>query len=276
MATLVFFHAHPDDESIGTGGSIAKASAEGHRVVVVVATRGELGAEPKGLLLDGEELGQRRVTETERAVDILGAHRLAFLGYRDSGMMGSPTNGDAGSFWSAEVDEAAQRLAAILIEEVADVLVVYDKTGVTGHPDHIQVHRVGHRAAERAGTPEVVEATMSHSQAAILIRHAVATGAGTGTGTGNGHSTATGAVGARPVEPATFGTPDDKLTGRVDVRAYLDLKRRAMAAHASQISETSFFLTLPPDAFEAVWGYECLVRGTFSSFRRNESTLLHD
>jgi LmbE family N-acetylglucosaminyl deacetylase len=160
-------------------------------------------------------------------------------------MMDSPFNDDPGCFWSADVEEAARRLAAILAAEAADVLAIYDETGVTGHPDHIQVHRVGLRAAELAGTPEVVEGTMSRSQAARLVRFAL------------GADPAGGA--AEPGAPV-FGTPDELITERIDVRDFLDLKRQAMAAHASQISETSFFLTMPPDLFEEVWGYECVVR----------------
>lgn len=125
-----------------------KAYEEGHRVVLVVATRGELGEIPEGLLGEGEQLWQRRVDETRAAADILGAQRLEFLGYRDSGMMGTADNEAGGSFWTAPVEEAAEKLAAILREENADVLTVYDDNGGYGHPDHIQVHRVGMRAAE--------------------------------------------------------------------------------------------------------------------------------
>jgi LmbE family N-acetylglucosaminyl deacetylase len=252
VATLVFFHAHPDDEAIGTGGTIAKASALGHRVVVVFATKGELGDRPEGLLRPDEQLGDRRVLETFDAARILGVHRLEFLGYRDSGMMGDPANDDPDCFWSADIDEAARRLAAVLVGEAADVLTIYDSTGVTGHPDHIQVHRVGQRAAILAGTAHVLEGTLSRSQARRLVRHALGGRGGGSVGDGGG-------VGLDE-DLDIFGTPDEDVTDRIDVRAYLDVKRRAMAAHASQISETSFFLTLPPAAFEEVWGYECCIR----------------
>jgi Uncharacterized proteins, LmbE homologs len=89
MATMVSFHAHPDDECIACGGVIRKASEEGHRVVLVVATRGERGEVPDGFLADGEELWQRRVAETHASAEILGAQRVEFLGYTDSGMMGT-------------------------------------------------------------------------------------------------------------------------------------------------------------------------------------------
>src|SRR5450755_4189989 len=161
MATLVTFHAHPDDESIATGGTMARAKSEGHRVVLVLATRGELGEFSPDALAPGETLTERRVAETQAAADVLGVDRVEFLGYRDSGMAGEPTNDDDGAFARADVDEAAQRLADILRDENADVLTVYDDHGGYGHPDHVQVHRVGVRAAELAGTKRVYEQTTS-------------------------------------------------------------------------------------------------------------------
>src|SRR5437868_7856796 len=159
MSTLVSFHAHPDDECIITGGVMAKAAAQGHRVVLVVATRGEHGEVPDGFLGAEELLWQRRVEETRASAEILGASRVEFLGYVDSGMMGTPENDEPNSFWQADLDEAAGKLAAILTEENADVLTIYDDHGVYGHPDHIQVYRVGVRAAEMAGTQRVYEST---------------------------------------------------------------------------------------------------------------------
>jgi LmbE family N-acetylglucosaminyl deacetylase len=131
MATLVTFHAHPDDECISTAGVMRKAADEGHRVVLVVATRGENGEVADGFLAEGEQLWQRRVVETQASADILGVQRVEFLGYVDSGMMGTPTNDAPGSFWTASVDEAAAKLAAILREENADALTCYDDNGAT-------------------------------------------------------------------------------------------------------------------------------------------------
>ena len=161
MATLVCFHAHPDDESIATGGTMAQAAAEGHRVVLVLATKGEHGEVDEGFLDDGETLEERRVKESHASAAVLGAAAVEFLGYVDSGMVDTPENHLPGSFWSADVEEAAERLAEILRREQADVLTVYDSNGNYGHPDHIQVHRVGVRAAELAGTPHVYEATVN-------------------------------------------------------------------------------------------------------------------
>src|SRR2546425_614292 len=155
--TLVLFHAHPDDESIDTGGVMRKAADEGHRVVVVLATKGEHGEVDDGFLDPGEELWQRRVKETQAAADILGVARIEFLGYVDSGMADTPENEKPDSFWQADIDEAAERLAGILRDERADILTIYDDNGLYGHPDHIQVHRVGARAAELADTSKVYE-----------------------------------------------------------------------------------------------------------------------
>src|SRR4051812_2659287 len=240
--TLVFFHAHPDDECIATGGSMAKAARDGHRVVLVTATRGEHGEIVENVLSPGEQLWERRVKETADSARILGVARHEFLGYVDSGMMGTPENDAAGSFWSADIDEAARRLAKILKEENADVLTVYDDHGNYGHPDHIQVHRVGVRAAELAGTPRVFEATMNRDHMLQLMQN-----------------------GPRPegVEdlPApdddffrNFGTPEADLTTAVDVTRYLSEKRAAMKAHPSQIADNSFFLAMPDDAFAAAFG----------------------
>jgi LmbE family N-acetylglucosaminyl deacetylase len=245
MATLVSFHAHPDDESIATGGVLAKAVADGHRVVLVVGTRGEHGEVPDGFLDDGEELWERRVQETYASAKELGIHRVEFLGYIDSGMIDTPENELPGSFWTADVEEAAQRLAAILRDEGAEVLTVYDDHGGYGHPDHIQVHRVGMRAAQLADTPTVFQATINRDRLIELVRAAPPSDE----------------FSVEDLEnDPTFGTPADQITCRVDVRAYLDRKRASMKAHASQISETHFMLTMPDDAFDAAFGDEWFIR----------------
>ena len=123
MGTLVCFHAHPDDESISTGGSLARASAEGHRVVVVIATNGDYGEVPEDLG-EGESLVDRRRAETARSAAALGVHRVEWLGYKDSGMTGWEQNQDPMSFLQAPVDDAAERLATILRDESADVVTV--------------------------------------------------------------------------------------------------------------------------------------------------------
>ena len=243
--TLVVFHAHPDDEAIATGGVMAKAAADGHRVVLVVATRGEHGEVPDGFLDPGEELWRRRVRETDAAAEILGVSRVEFLDYVDSGMAGREENDAPGSFWQANVDEAARRLAEVLEEEHADVLTAYDENGVYGHPDHIQVHRVGTRAAQLAGTPKLYLNTVNKD----YFRRSMADLA----------SLDIALPGDLKPEDLDIGLPEDRITTAVDVRQFLPAKRAAMAAHASQISETSFFLAMPPPMFEAAFGTEWFV-----------------
>lgn len=169
MATVVTFHAHPDDEAIATGGTMARLASEGHRVVLVTATRGENGEVPDGFLDPGEQLWERRVRELQEAASILGVSRVELLGYEDSGMMGTPENERAGSFWAADLDEAAVCLAGILEQEHPDVLTVYDSHGNYGHPDHIKVHRVGVRAAELIEVPKVYEATVNRDHVRSLM-----------------------------------------------------------------------------------------------------------
>jgi LmbE family N-acetylglucosaminyl deacetylase len=245
--TLVAFHAHPDDEAIATGGTMARAKAEGHRVVLVVATRGELGEVADGVLAPGETLAERRVIETMDAAEILGVDRVEFLGYLDSGMAGEPTNDAAGCFAIASVEEAADRLARILVEERADVLTVYDENGAYGHPDHIQVHRVGIRAAELAGTPTVLESTLNREHFMRLMA-------------ANPDAMDDVPEEERPTGVEELGVPESEITTFVDVREYVEKKRAAMAAHASQIGPESFFLMMPFEFFRESFGYEWYIR----------------
>jgi LmbE family N-acetylglucosaminyl deacetylase len=256
---MVSFHAHPDDESIGTAGTIAKAVADGHRVVLVFATRGEHGEVDDGFLGDDEALAQRREQESLRSAEILGAARVEFLGYHDSGMMGTAENELPDSFWQADLEEAARRLAAILADEAAEVLTVYDSDGNYGHPDHIQVHRVGVRAAELAGTPRVFEMTMNRDHLRRVIQAAVEAG----------HMPAD-EVPDLDDDSTTFGRPESIITTKVDVRPHLAQKRASMAAHASQIAETSFFLSMPAEAFEATFGWEWYIRRDVPADHRDD------
>jgi LmbE family N-acetylglucosaminyl deacetylase len=249
MATLVAFHAHPDDECMSQSGTLAKAAAAGHRTVVVYATRGEAGEVADGFLDPGETLVQRRMAEAKRSAEVLGVARVEWLGYRDSGMMGTPDNDDPRCFWQADVDEAATRLADIIRGEAADVLTVYDVNGHYGHPDHIQVHRVGVRAGELAATPQVLELTWDRDHLRTMMQAAAA------------------ALGEdMPRLPdleemsVDFGSPGDRITTRVDVRDFLDTKRRSMEAHASQVQDTGPLLALPPEAFSSALGTEWYIR----------------
>lgn len=236
---IVFVHAHPDDEAIFTGGTIAALADAGHRVVVVVATSGELGR-PKGGAT--ERLPAHREVETRAACKLLGAARVVFLGYRDSGMPGDPANHAPDAFFATDTAEAADRLAAVLDEERATAVVVYDAGGIYGHPDHVQVHRVGVRAAEQAGIGTVYQATLDREYLHFVDTHLV------------DH--------ARDTLPAhlTIGVPSVMVTTMVDVRGHLDAKRAAIAAHASQVPETSLAMTMPDASFAEVYGFEWYVR----------------
>ena len=247
MATLVCFHAHPDDESITTGGTIARAVAEGHRVVLVVATRGEHGETPEDLVA-GETLADRRVAETMRSAAVLGIARVEFLGYTDSGMDGWDQNNEPASFWQAPIEDAAVRLAAILGEESAGVLTVYDAHGNYGHPDHIQVHRVGHRAAELAGTPYVYEATMNRDAVRRLVEMAAELAPDLDIDP------------PEMPEEMEFGTPEGEITTAIDVSAFVMQKRESITMHASQVTDSSFFLRMPPEVFATAFSTEWFIR----------------
>lgn len=252
MATIVFFHAHPDDEAITTGGSIARAAAEGHRVVVVVATDGALGETPDDLV-DGETLVDRRRVEMEASAEVLGVHRLVWLGYADSGMTGWPQNSDPHSFLQADVGDAGARLAGILREEGADVLVVYDWHGNYGHPDHIRVHDVGYVAAEIAGTPAVFEATVNRDEMRRFRDQLLAAGVAP-----EGEDDFDPDKGADDGNP--MGEPEADIAFRVDVSAYLELKKTALLRHRSQVTDLSFFSQMPQEAFATAFGTEWFKR----------------
>ena len=238
MATVVSFHAHPDDEAIFTGGTLARLAAAGHRVVIVVATRGELGT-PRFPLPSGESIAARRERETQDAAAILGAARLAFLDYHDSGLTG---DGLAGLplFARADREAAAAQLAAVCREEGADVLTSYDRGGIYPHPDHLTVHVVAARAAALAEVPTLYEATVDHEYLHFVDVHLV-----------EGASRSLASRGK-------VGLPTAEITTAVDVRAALEIKWRALAAHASQIPDAD--PDLPPERFADVYGWEWFVR----------------
>lgn len=246
MATLVCFHAHPDDESIATGGVMAKAADEGHTVVLVVATKGEEGEVPDGFLDDGETLEERRIVETMASAAVLGAKAVEWLGYRDSGMVDTPTTKNPECFWQADVEEAAAKLADVLRKHDADVVTIYDSNGNYGHPDHVQVHRVGVRAAELAGIDAVYEATMNRDHVQSSIKAMRAAG---------GDDIPADA----PPDDFEIGVPEERITTRVDVTKWIERKRASMRAHASQISEQSFFLMMPDEAFASAFGQEWFI-----------------
>ncbi|MCD0450553.1 PIG-L family deacetylase [Actinocorallia sp. API 0066] len=236
MRTCVFFHAHPDDEALLTAGLMARLADAGHRVVLVVATAGERGRTG----LPTVSLGPLRLRELEESARVLGCARVVPLGYPDSGLDG----GAPGGFASRPVAEPAGRLAAILREEDADLLTVYDEHGGYGHPDHVQVHRVGVEAARLAGTRVVLEATVDRDRLWRWLRPL---------------SKVLPLDGWRQAY-----TPGSRISHRVDVRRYAAAKRAAMAAHASQGSGGPRLLAvlrrLPDPVFRHALGTEYYVR----------------
>jgi LmbE family N-acetylglucosaminyl deacetylase len=246
--TLVSFHAHPDDEVLYTGGTLARVAAEGHRVVLVTATAGEAGLTSRQVH-DRGSLAQTRVAELHRSAAALGVARVVVLGYPDSGLGADPTVAvRPARFRDVEVDAVAARLAEILREERADVLTVYDAAGGYGHPDHVHVHRAGVRAAELAGTPVVLEATVDRDLIRRVLRLLERL---PGLPEGFTASAADGRYTARA-----------DLTHRVDVRRFCAAKRAAMAAHSSQTRADSgtrtlaLLLRLPRPVFRRVLGRE--------------------
>lgn len=229
---------------------MARLAAEGHRVVLVVATSGERGlAAPDAT--GGRQLSEVRVAETRASARALGCARVEFLGYADSGLDGRAA-GDPGQvpFTLADLDEAAAALAALLVEEQAALLTTYDPAGGYGHPDHVQVHRVGARAAELAATPLVLQATVDRdrlTRALRLLRR----------------------VYPLPIDPATFVaayTPRCAITHRIDVRRFAAQKRLSMSAHATQATggdtmrTLAALLRLPRFLFRLVLGTEWYVQ----------------
>lgn len=249
MSTIVFVHAHPDDEASLTSGSMARAADEGHRVVVVFATNGDHGEAPTDLA-DGETVAQRRRLEAQASADAIGLARVAWLDYSDSGMTGWEQNHDPEALHNADVDEAAGRIVAVLDEEDADILIGYDWHGGYGHPDHIAVHRITRRAVELAKRrPRLLEATMNRDAMRAVFQAAAASGMDTGDWD--------------PDAPADdgnpIGTPEAELHWKVDVAAYLDRKRASLTAHASQTTDVGMMLAIPPEPFAMMFGTEYFI-----------------
>ncbi|WP_433330431.1 PIG-L deacetylase family protein [Spirillospora sp. CA-294931] len=242
--TCVFFHAHPDDEALLTAGTMARLAAEGHRVVLVVATAGERGLTAEA----GEPLGEVRTAELHASARALGCHRVVLLGYEDSGLDGAAPGG----FARADLATAAAELAELLRQEGADLLTVYDPAGGYGHPDHVQVHRVGVEAARLAGTPVVLEATVDRDLLLRALRPITR------------WRLAPRALDVTRFETAYAGRAE--ITHRVDVRAHTRAKRASMAAHATQttggdsVRTLAALLRLPRPLFRRVMGTEWYVR----------------
>jgi LmbE family N-acetylglucosaminyl deacetylase len=247
----VFFHAHPDDEALLTSGTMAELAAQGHRVVLVVATAGEAGRAADSLRADGG-LAARRMAELRASADALGVSRLEVLGYADSGLATDPTPppppGRLPRLAQAPIPEVAARLAAVLAQERADVVTGYDANGGYGHPDHLAVHRIAAAAAALAGTPVLLEATVPRDRLLALA------------GGVNRLLPASRRVDLRPWQHAYSASAD--VTHCIDVHRRSAARRASMRAHASQATADSgartlgVFTRVPPPLFGWVFGRE--------------------
>lgn len=237
--TVVFFHAHPDDEAILTGGTMAKLADEGHRVVLVTATAGDAGG------AGGSQVSIRSAELAESA-KLLGCARVEMLGYADSGMDAGTAPQD--SFSRLAPEGPAERLASLLREERADVLVGYDAAGGYGHPDHVQVHRVARTASSLVRVPLLLEATVDRRalRAALAVAKLFRR---------RGRDLTPPGAAAGYADPSA-------ITHAVDVRRYAGIKRSAIAAHASQGTadgadrSLAWLLRLPMPVFRLGMGRE--------------------
>jgi N-acetyl-1-D-myo-inositol-2-amino-2-deoxy-alpha-D-glucopyranoside deacetylase len=272
---LLLVHAHPDDESIGTGATMAKYAAEGVHVTLVTCTLGEEGEVlvPELTHLAAQHsdaLGEHRISELAAACEALGVNDQRFLGgpgrWRDSGMMGLPTNDAEGAFWRADLDEAVGELVRVIREVRPQVVVTYDENGFYGHPDHIRAHDVTVRAFDAAGDrarysdagapwqpSKLYYETVPLSFIQAMIDHFRAIGDESGFIPPD----------VTKAEDMGIGTPDDVVTTQIDAREFLPKKLAAMRAHRTQIDVNGPFFALADGVGQQAFGVEhyILVRG---------------
>jgi len=231
--TLLVALAHPDDETFGVGGVMARAVDEGHRVVIVCATRGEAGEIADPSLATAETLGEVRERELRSAARALGVEDVRFLGYRDSGMAGTPENRHPGALLNADPDDVVGKLVGVIRDARPDVVVTFEPGGIYGHPDHVTISQRATSAVDAAADPSrLPEAGSPHRVARLyyvalpksVLREfqSAAKAAGIQWGLADGLQ----------IEQAI----DDKdIDAALDVRPWIDRKRAAVAAHATQL-----------------------------------------
>ncbi|MBO4141137.1 N-acetyl-1-D-myo-inositol-2-amino-2-deoxy-alpha-D-glucopyranoside deacetylase [Micromonospora tulbaghiae] len=242
---LLLVHAHPDDESIGTGATMAHYAATGAHVTLVTCTLGEEGeihvpALAQLCTAEADQLGGYRIGELAAACAALGVTDHRFLGgagrYRDSGMMGLTTNEHPRAFWQADLDVAAGYLVEVIREVRPQVLVTYDPDGFYGHPDHIQAHRVAMRAVELAAAEGIAPAKVYWT---AMPRSVLDAGLETFT-----ESSDNPFAGIESADELPFGTPDAEIAARIDGTDQHAAKEAAMRAHATQIPANSWLYSI--------------------------------
>jgi N-acetyl-1-D-myo-inositol-2-amino-2-deoxy-alpha-D-glucopyranoside deacetylase len=268
--SLLLVHAHPDDETINNGATMAKYASQGVRVTLVTCTRGEEGEVLVPELADlasskNDNLGKHREGELANAMVALGVKDFRFLGapdriFRDSGMMGTEPNNRADVFWQAGLDDAASYLVKIIREVKPQVLITYDEMGGYGHPDHIQAHRVAMRAAELANDPKFGSGevwNISRIYWNTMPKSVIQDGIDKMKEIGSSF------FGAESADDLPFAKPDELVTTLIDGTAFIDAKMAAMAAHPTQIELDGPFFALSNNLGNQVWGHEyyTLVKG---------------
>ncbi|MFI5753683.1 N-acetyl-1-D-myo-inositol-2-amino-2-deoxy-alpha-D-glucopyranoside deacetylase [Streptomyces sp. NPDC051569] len=261
---LLLVHAHPDDESINNGATMAKYAAEGARVTLVTCTLGEEGEViPSGLAhlaADRDDrLGAHRIGELAGAMRELGVTDHRFLGgpgrFRDSGMMGLAQNHREGAFWHADVDAAAPYLVEVIREVRPQVLVTYDPDGGYGHPDHIQAHRVATRAAELAADPAFRPDLGAPHTVAKLYWNRVPRSVAE-QGFARLRARGAGFPGVAAVDDLPGVVDDAEITAVIDGASYVSRKEAAMRAHATQIAVEGPFFALSNDLGQPIFAAE--------------------
>lgn len=256
---LVLVHAHPDDEALGTGGTIARYADDGAHVCLVTCTNGELGeiAEVPGLPPDvGERLGEVRAGELEEACRRLGEVDLRMLGFHDSGMEGTPENEDPRAFVNQDLEAPVRMVVEILREVRPQVLVTYNEYGFYGHPDHIRAHEVAMRAVEAAADPAYGIGGEPHGVAKVyftayprgLLRTARQMGSELGWHDADERFT--------DEEIERIGTEDSLVTTAIDASSYVERKFDALAAHRTQLGTTQWVLQIPDEYRALAFGTE--------------------
>ena len=255
--TLMAVHAHPDDEASGTGGVLARYADEGVRTVLVTCTGGEVGEIASPTLASPANLAEVRRQELLESCKILNISDLELLGYRDSGMAGTPDNEHPESFARADLEEAAGRLAELVRAYRPQVLVTYDENGFYGHPDHINAHRITARAFEIAGDPDYPR--NGHAPWAPAKLYYTAIPRSRMAEFGNllrEHGIEPPVRGEGDAEEPPFGAPDESITTVVDVSAQVERKRRALFSHATQMGPDVFFSRIPTPLFDQLFSRE--------------------